>query len=90
MPGSPASAPRTRPPARGCRWDERGDETTPRSGLFLVLPTTSHLQQLSAFASADELLAHATGHEVHPVQPRGLLQGETARIVLPGEPGYET
>jgi 8-oxo-dGTP pyrophosphatase MutT (NUDIX family) len=57
--------------------------------LFLVFPTIKHLQQLSAFASADELLAHASGREVHAVQPRVLLQGETARIVLPGEPGYE-
>jgi 8-oxo-dGTP pyrophosphatase MutT (NUDIX family) len=60
-----------------------------RGELFLVFPTIKHLQQLSAFASADELLAHAAGREVHPVQPRVLLQGETSRIVLPGEPGYE-
>jgi len=59
-----------------------------RGELFLVFPTIKHLQQLSGFASADELLAHASGREVHPVQPRVLLQGETARIVLPGEPGY--
>ena len=38
---------------------------------------------------ADELLAHARGREIHPVQPRVFVQGETARIVLPGEPGYE-
>ncbi|HUA49160.1 MAG TPA: NUDIX hydrolase [Solirubrobacteraceae bacterium] len=60
-----------------------------RGELFLVFPTIKHLQQLSAFATADELIAHATGREIHPVQPRVLLQGETARIVLPGEPGYE-
>ena len=59
-----------------------------RGELFLVFPTIKHLQQLSAFASADELLSHAAGREVHPVQPRVLLQGETARIVLPREPGY--
>ena len=60
-----------------------------RGELFLVFPTIKHLQQLSAFGSADELLSHAAGREVHPVQPRVLLQGETARIVLPGEPGYD-
>ena len=60
-----------------------------RGELFLVFPTIKHLQQLSAFTSADELLSHAAGREVHPVQPRVLLQGETARIVLPGEPGYD-
>lgn len=56
--------------------------------LFLVFPTIKHLEQLSAFDSADALLAHARGREVHPVQPRVVTQGETARIVLPGEPGY--
>jgi 8-oxo-dGTP pyrophosphatase MutT (NUDIX family) len=64
-------------------------EARERGELFLVFPTIKHLQQLSGFRSADELLAHAAGREVHPVQPRVLLQGETARIVLPGEPGYE-
>ena len=56
--------------------------------LFLVFPTIKHLEQLSDFGSADELLAHARGREIHPVQPRVVHQGETARIVLPGEPGY--
>jgi 8-oxo-dGTP pyrophosphatase MutT (NUDIX family) len=59
-----------------------------RGELFLVFPTIKHLEQLSGFATADELLAHARGREIHPVQPRVLHQGETARIVLPGEPGY--
>ncbi len=57
--------------------------------LFLVFPTIRQLQQLSAFASADQLLEHASATEVVPVQPRVLTQGETARIVLPGEPGYD-
>jgi 8-oxo-dGTP pyrophosphatase MutT (NUDIX family) len=60
-----------------------------RGELFLVFPTIKHLEQLSGFASADALLAHARGREIHPVQPRVLRQGEMARIVLPGEPGYE-
>ena len=59
-----------------------------RGELFLVFPTIKHLEQLSGFASADELLAHARGREIHPVEPRVFFQGETARIVLPGEPGY--
>jgi 8-oxo-dGTP pyrophosphatase MutT (NUDIX family) len=63
-------------------------EARRRGELFLVFPTIKHLEQLSEFASADELLAHARGREIHPVQPRVFLQGETARIVLPGEPGY--
>jgi 8-oxo-dGTP pyrophosphatase MutT (NUDIX family) len=59
-----------------------------RGELFLVFPTIKHLEQLSAFDSADAVLAHARGREIHPVQPRVITQGETARIVLPGEPGY--
>jgi len=63
-------------------------EARARGELFLVFPTIKHLEQLSAFATAQEVLTHARGREIHPVQPRVLLQGETARIVLPGEPGY--
>jgi 8-oxo-dGTP pyrophosphatase MutT (NUDIX family) len=63
-------------------------EARTRGELFLVFPTIKHLEQLSPFESADALLAHARGREVHPVQPRVVTQGETARIVLPGEPGY--
>jgi 8-oxo-dGTP pyrophosphatase MutT (NUDIX family) len=60
-----------------------------RGELDLVFPTIKHLEQLSGFATADELLAHARGRTVGPVQPRVVTEGETARIVLPGEPGYE-
>jgi hypothetical protein len=63
-------------------------EARDRGELFLVFPTIKHLEQLSVFESADALLEHARGREVHPVQPRVVGQGETARIVLPGEPGY--
>jgi hypothetical protein len=34
-------------------------------------------------------MEYAKGREVLPVQPRVVMQGETARILLPGEPGYE-
>jgi 8-oxo-dGTP pyrophosphatase MutT (NUDIX family) len=56
--------------------------------LMLVFPTIKQLQQLSAFASATQLLEHARGRQVAPVQPRVIGSGEMARIVLPGEPGY--
>ena len=56
--------------------------------LLLVFPTIKHLEQLSAFPGADALLAHARGREVEPVEPRVVMAGETARILLPGEPGY--
>jgi len=57
--------------------------------LELVFPTIKHLEQLSQFASADELLAHARGREVRAVTPKVIMGGETARVVLPGEPGYD-
>jgi 8-oxo-dGTP pyrophosphatase MutT (NUDIX family) len=56
--------------------------------IQLVFPTIKHLEQLRDFASVDSLMAYARGREVQPVQPRVLLEGEVARIVLPGEPGY--
>ncbi len=59
-----------------------------RDEIMLVFPTMKTLEQLSAFGSADELLAWAAGRTVEPVEPQVVRQGETARIVLPGEPGY--
>jgi 8-oxo-dGTP pyrophosphatase MutT (NUDIX family) len=57
--------------------------------LTLVFPTIKTLETLAGFASADELLAWADGREVVAVEPRVVIQGEVARLVLPGEPGYE-
>jgi len=56
--------------------------------IELVFPTIKHVQQLREFSSVAALLAYARGREVQPVQPRVVLEGEVARIVLPGEPGY--
>jgi 8-oxo-dGTP pyrophosphatase MutT (NUDIX family) len=60
-----------------------------RGEILLVFPTIKHLEQLAPFASADALLEFARGREVVPVQPRVVVSGETARVLLPGEPGYE-
>jgi len=60
-----------------------------RGEIHLVFPTIKHLEQLSGFDSAQALLAHAAEREVRPVEPKVLISGETARIVLPGEPGYD-
>jgi 8-oxo-dGTP pyrophosphatase MutT (NUDIX family) len=59
-----------------------------RGELQLVFPTIKHLEQLAGFASATELLDWATGREVVAVEPHVQFTGETARVVLPGEPGY--
>ena len=57
--------------------------------ILLVFPTIKHLEQFSTFPSADALVAHAAAHEVVPVQPRIVLSGETARVLLPGDEGYD-
>jgi 8-oxo-dGTP pyrophosphatase MutT (NUDIX family) len=60
-----------------------------RGEIALVFPTIKHLEQLGGFASAAELLDYARGRDVGPVQPRVITEGETARLLLPGEPGYD-
>ena len=72
------------------RWYTPRDalETFAREELELVFPTVKTLEQLRAFASADELLDWADGREVVPVEPQVVREGEVARVVMPGEPGY--
>ncbi len=56
--------------------------------ILLVFPTIKNLEQLATFNSADELVSYARSRTIAPVEPRVVGQGETARLVLPGEPGY--
>jgi 8-oxo-dGTP pyrophosphatase MutT (NUDIX family) len=56
--------------------------------LELVFPTVKTLEQLRGFGSAEQLLAWADGRVVVPIEPRVIVEGEVARVVLPGEPGY--
>ena len=56
--------------------------------IELVFPTIKTLEALAGFATAAELLAWAVGREVEPIVPRVVMEGEVARVVLPGEPGY--
>jgi 8-oxo-dGTP pyrophosphatase MutT (NUDIX family) len=60
-----------------------------RGEILLVFPTIKTLEQLGQFPTADALLDHARSRTVEPVEPRVLMSGESARVVLPGEPGYE-
>jgi 8-oxo-dGTP pyrophosphatase MutT (NUDIX family) len=60
-----------------------------RGEMAIVFPTRKQLERLARFASPGELLAYARDAPVRPVQPRVLGSGEQARIVLPGEPGYD-
>jgi 8-oxo-dGTP pyrophosphatase MutT (NUDIX family) len=73
------------------RWLRPGDalEAFRREELTLVFPTVKHLEQLAEFASVAEALETARRREVVPVQPRVVVEGDSARVVLPGEPGYD-
>jgi 8-oxo-dGTP pyrophosphatase MutT (NUDIX family) len=57
--------------------------------LPLVFPTLRHLQELAAFGTVDELIGHARERHVAPVLPRVVLGEQGARVLLPGEAGYD-
>jgi 8-oxo-dGTP pyrophosphatase MutT (NUDIX family) len=57
--------------------------------LMLVFPTIKHLEQLAEHTSVDDALEKARARKVQPVEPRVLVEGGVARVLLPGEPGYE-
>ena len=95
------SSSRARPQARGrastgrsastCAGRRRARRSTrnARGELALAFPTLRQLEELAPFATVDELFAHARAREVLPILPRVVLAGDTSRIVLPGEPGYD-
>ena len=60
-----------------------------RDELMLVFPTIKHLEQLAEHSSVADALARARERKVLPVQPRVLVDGGVARVLLPGEPGYD-
>jgi 8-oxo-dGTP pyrophosphatase MutT (NUDIX family) len=56
--------------------------------LPLVFPTFKHLQELAAYETVEELLAHARARPIDPVLPRVVQDDQGTRVLLPGEPGY--
>lgn len=56
--------------------------------IVLVFPTIAHLQRLAPFASVDALLIHARDLTVEPVLPKVIVEGDSARVLMPGDPGY--
>jgi len=60
-----------------------------RDEILLVFPTIKTLEQLAPFVSASALLDWARGREVVAIEPQVVVEGEVARVVLPGEPGYQ-
>jgi len=64
-------------------------EAGQKDELLLVFPTIKHLEQLTEFGSVEELLTHSRSRRVQPVEPRVLVDGGVAQVLLPGEPGYD-
>ena len=73
------------------RWIRPQDalEAGKRDELMLVFPTIKHLEQLAEHRSVDEALESARRREVVAVQPRVVVGDASARVLLPGEPGYD-
>jgi 8-oxo-dGTP pyrophosphatase MutT (NUDIX family) len=64
-------------------------EAFARDELMLVFPTIKHLEALAQAGSVADALHKARTREVVPVQPKLMIRGEEAVIVLPGEQGYD-
>jgi len=73
------------------RWIRPADalEAGRSEELTLVFPTIKHLEELAELASVDDALETARGRRVQPVEPRVLVEGGVASVLLPGEPGYD-
>jgi 8-oxo-dGTP pyrophosphatase MutT (NUDIX family) len=63
-------------------------ERRARDELMLVFPTIKHLELLDTEKTVAATLEAARAREVAPVQPRVVVDGGSARVLLPGEPGY--
>ena len=59
-----------------------------RDELEIVFPTVRNLEELSAFATAQEVMAAARERAVQPILPKVLGSREDWRVVLPGDPDY--
>jgi 8-oxo-dGTP pyrophosphatase MutT (NUDIX family) len=57
--------------------------------LALVFPTIKHLELLSESGSVEETLAAARARPVEPIMPKVAVLDGAARVLLPGEPGYD-
>ena len=60
-----------------------------RGELSLVFPTIKHLEQITGGTSAADTVEAARDREVVPIQPRIVVGDEGARVLLPGEPGFD-
>jgi 8-oxo-dGTP pyrophosphatase MutT (NUDIX family) len=59
-----------------------------RGQLSLRNPTVKNLELFDGAPSAAAALARLNGREVRTILPRVIVEGDTRRVLLPGEPGY--
>ena len=73
------------------RWLRPADalEAGRRGELLLVFPTIRHLEELARLGSVADGLAQSRAREVKAVLPRVVGEGDEARVLLPGDAGYE-
>ena len=64
-------------------------EAYQRDEMTLVFPTIKHLEELTGFASVEQVLASARERTVTAVQPRVIVGEKGATVLMPGEPGYD-
>jgi 8-oxo-dGTP pyrophosphatase MutT (NUDIX family) len=64
-------------------------EASQQGRLELVFPTIKHLEQLTGFPTVEATIAAAREREVVPVQPRIVVEEGGAKVLLPGEPGFD-
>jgi 8-oxo-dGTP pyrophosphatase MutT (NUDIX family) len=60
-----------------------------RGELLLVFPTIKHLEEIQGFGTVSDALDAARTREVTPVQPRVVVSNGSAKVLMPGEPGYD-
>ena len=58
--------------------------------IDLMFPTMKNLQAISRFSRTEELVDAAAAASVPDILPRLTVEGEGVRIVLPGDPSYES
>jgi 8-oxo-dGTP pyrophosphatase MutT (NUDIX family) len=75
----------------GLTWQRPADALAAysRGELELVFPTIKHLEQLAEHPSVAATIEAARARDVEPIQPRIVVGGDGARVLLPGEPGFD-
>jgi 8-oxo-dGTP pyrophosphatase MutT (NUDIX family) len=58
--------------------------------LSLVFPTIKQLESLLPYRGSAEALEAARGREPEPILPKVIGEGDARRVVLPGDPGYDS